>query len=41
VVVGIDTDPFSETSILKEQVATPDQHHAKIVDAIDLLMRGF
>jgi toxin CcdB len=29
------------TSTLKEQVATLDQHHTKIVDAIDLLLQGF
>jgi toxin CcdB len=29
------------TSTLKEQVATFDQHHTEIVDAIDLLLQGF
>lgn len=29
------------TSALKEQVATLDQHHTEIVDAIDLLLQGF
>ena len=29
------------TSTLKEPVATLDQHHTKIVDAIDLLLQGF
>lgn len=28
-------------SALKDQVATLDQHHTTIVDAIDLLMQGF
>ena len=29
------------SSALKEQVAPLDQHHTKIVDAIDLLLQGF
>jgi toxin CcdB len=29
------------TSTFKEQVATLDQHHTEIVDAIDLLLQGF
>jgi toxin CcdB len=29
------------TSVLKDQVATLDQHHTTIVDAIDLLLQGF
>lgn len=29
------------TSMLKEPVATLDQHHTKIVDAIDLALQGF
>jgi toxin CcdB len=29
------------TSVLKEPVATLDQHHTRIVDAIDLLLQGF
>jgi len=29
------------TSALKNQVATLDQHHRTIVDAIDLLLQGF
>jgi len=29
------------TSVLKDQVATLDQHHTIIVDAIDLLLQGF
>jgi len=28
-------------SMLKEQVATLDQHHTTIVDSIDLLLQGF
>jgi toxin CcdB len=29
------------TSVLKTPVATLDQHHSTIVDAVDLLMQGF